>query len=163
MGLEVHSKAKLEAARIGGAGDLAEVAGAQGGADAEPGEVVGCVIKLGAELHGELFAEAEVLLQRSIPVVGARATDDVAAEVAEGAHGREGEGALMNHWKRVPPFCCQSPTTSGRWLPRPVPARSAVMPRLSGRPVLRVVMPESCQPPKAFLYQSFTVSQNGRG
>lgn len=93
--LEIHTQAELEAAGICSAGDLTEVAGTEGGANAEPGEVVRGVVELAAELHGELFAEAEVFLQRGIPIVGAGPADDVAAEVAEDAVGREGEGSLI--------------------------------------------------------------------
>ena len=97
--LEIQAQAELEAAGIGGAGDLAEVASGEGGSNAEPGEVVRGVVELGTELHVDLLVDAEILLDGRVPVVGAGAADNVAAEVSEGAKSRQGKGGLVEPLK----------------------------------------------------------------
>src|SRR5450755_710235 len=85
-GLEVQLQPDLHYAWVEGRGELTEVAGAEVVADLVELRVVPGVERFGTELQAAAasFAEHEALEQREVPVVAARTTCCVVAEVAEG-------------------------------------------------------------------------------
>jgi len=64
--LKAQPQAELQGARVGGAGDVAEVGAAEGSAHAPPGQVIRRVVKLGAALRPDALADGAVLLERAV-------------------------------------------------------------------------------------------------